>query len=397
MSPLSSPAQTLSEKAGAGSGFSVSRLMLTDFRSYRSLSLAVGDDPVILTGANGAGKTNILEAISLLAPGRGLRRVGLPEFCADDGAGGFAVAADIDGPAGSHKLGTGRDAAAASGDRRRIRVDGEDSGSAAAFAPLLRMIWLTPSMDRLFVEAPAGRRRFLDRLVMAFDPAHGGRVSAYEKVMRDRSRLLKTALDQGGKLDESWVQALETQMAEHGVSVAAARLAMASRLTHALQDQKDWPAASITVDGVYENLLGEGLAAVDVEDRMIADLAARRSEDMRAGRALAGPHLTDLQVTYLPKNAPAARCSTGEQKALLIALLLAEARLVRDEAGGAPLMLLDEVAAHLDDDRRARLFDALTHLGVQAWMTGTDKDLFTDFKASSARFHLEGGKLAPYG
>ncbi|NJC35009.1 DNA replication and repair protein RecF [Sphingomonas jejuensis] len=336
----------------------IARLRLTDVRSHRALDLAPGEGFVVLTGPNGAGKTNVLEAVSLLAPGRGLRGAPLREVARSDGPGGFAVAARLgDGT----ELGTGTLADAP--DRRQVRVNGA-AASAAALGERLQMLWLTPAMDRLFVDTASARRRFLDRLVLTLDPGHAAQASRYDAAMRARNRLL--AEDRSP--DPAWLSALEARMAEHGAAIAAARRATVARLGDRLAESRDpsFPAASLA-------LTDEPPAQPDV---LAGALAAGRARDAAAGRTLVGPHRTDLLVTHRDKGQPAARASTGEQKALLIGILLAHAALVAAEAGRAPILLLDEVAAHLDPDRRAALFDRLRGTGSQAWMTGTEVSSF---------------------
>lgn len=362
--------------------YRIRALKLADFRCYDALSFTPGAGAVVLTGRNGAGKTNLLEAISLLAPGRGFRGAGLPDLARRIGTGGWAIAADIDSARGPMRVGTGREAEARPGERRLVRVDGEPQGSATVLGELLSMLWVTPAMDRLFVEAPSGRRRFLDRLVLAFDPAHGSRVAAYEKAMRERSRLLKD-----GRGDAAWFSALEEQMAAHGVAIAIARRDVVARLDRAMLEARgEFPAAHLAVEGPVERWLSDMAAAVDVEDRFIAALADGRRRDGEAGRALLGPHTSDLAVTHLEKEMEASQCSTGEQKLLLLALVIAQARLIQWERGRAPILLLDEVAAHLDEDRRARLFTVLADLGGQSFMTGTDEALF-EALGTGADFH----------
>ncbi len=369
----------------------VDRLVLTDFRSYADLRVETAAKPVVLYGENGAGKTNVLEAVSCLAPGRGLRGAAHADLARHKGAGGWAVVAETTGPDGSHKVASGQEANAAPGERRQMRLDGEKQGSGGAISTLLRLIWLTPAQDRLFTESPGGRRRFLDRLILAFDPDHAARVSAYEKAMRDRARLLKE-----GGADPAWLTALEAQMAERAVAIAAARNDGVARLARAMQDGADhFPHASLVLDGAVEQAL-PGKAAVDVEDWCAAELAQRRGRDGDSGRTSFGPHATDFLVTHLGKSMPAALCSTGEQKLLLCALVLAQARIVAQEAGMTPILLLDEVAAHLDEDRRAALFAALGALGAQSFVTGTDRSLFNSlqgharfFKVSNSTLHLD--------
>lgn len=309
------------------------------------------------------------------------------------GPGHWAVFAEIDGAEGLARVGTGRAGEAQSGARRDVRVDGEPRGSAGALGELLSILWVTPSMDRLFVEAPSGRRRFLDRMVLAFDPAHASRVSAYEKAMRDRTRLLKD-----GSTDQSWLGALEASMAEHGVAVAAARQDVAERLSSAMAHaEAAFPPASVQLAGVIEQGLAEGRAAVDLEDDLLAALANGRARDREAGRALNGPHTSDMMVTHLGKQMPADQCSTGEQKALLLALIVAQARLIAWARGRAPILLLDEIGAHLDEGRRDALFAALVDLKAQCLMTGTDHSLFQGLSDCGRFFEVQEGAVHPLG
>jgi DNA replication and repair protein RecF len=359
----------------------VSRLILTSFRSYAEAVVEVGPGPVVLAGPNGAGKTNILEALSLLSPGKGLRGAAYGEMARRGPAAGgadWAVAARVSGGLAPVDIGTGITASAAPGgpgdpstSRRQIRIDGE-TATAAALQATLGLLWLTPAQDRLFVEGASGRRRFLDRLVLALYPDHAGHVARYEAAMRERARLLEA-----GNADPLWLAALERRMAEHGVAVAAARRHGVTALQALMDAAPDgpFPRALLALDGALEAAL-ETAKALDVEDWAAGELASRRGADRAAGRAGFGAHRTDLAVTHAPKAMPAALCSTGEQKALLIGLILAQARLVAGETGRKPLLLLDEIAAHLDADRRAGLFDMLMNMGVQAWMTGTDLALF---------------------
>jgi len=350
------------------------KLALTDMRSHARLTLEAGPGLVVLTGDNGAGKTNILEAISLLAPGRGLRGVGLSEVARSSGDGGFSISGEAETLSGMVTLGTGTRAAAP--ERRLVRINGA-ARPAAALGEWLSLVWLTPAMDRLFTEAASARRRFLDRLVLALHPDHARQSLRYEAAMRARNRLLA-----GDQQDPGWLSALEAAMAEHGAALQAAR----GDTVRALADM----LADMPLDGFARPQLRlhdespAGLAAA---------LAVSRARDAAAGRTLTGPHRADLEVVHAGKGQPAARGSTGEQKALLISLVLAHAALVRERRGAAPLMLLDEIAAHLDAERRARLFARLAETGAQVWMTGTDRALFTEADAAT-RFHLEHGQLS---
>ena len=331
----------------------LTRLSLTDFRSYADALIAPGPGFVILTGENGAGKTNVLEAVSLLSPGRGLRGAGLSEIARSGGPGGFAVAARL----GDFEIGTGTTAAAP--ERRQVRINGA-AASATSLVEWVSILWLTPAMDRLFLDGAGGRRRFLDRLVLALEPGHAIHAARYEAAMRARNKLLGEE-----RPDADWLGALEARMAEHGVEIAGARARSADALSRRLDDAPDGPFARA------------GLALGGwTGGELLRELASGRGRDAAAGRTLAGPHRTDLIVTHKGKAQPAERCSTGEQKALLLGIVLAHADLVAARVGRRPILLLDEVAAHLDPSRRAALFDRLADGGGQVWMTGTERSLF---------------------
>jgi DNA replication and repair protein RecF len=371
-------------------GAAVSRLTLTAFRCYRHARIETDHRPQVLVGPNGAGKTNLLEALSFLSPGRGLRGARLAEIDRIGGGAAWAVAALVDGPAGPVEIGTGRDASQADGAGRRIvRIDGRTAGP-AALAGIVPVIWLTPEMNRIFLDASAGRRRFFDRLVLGYDTAHAGRVNAYEQALRERSRLLRD-----GRLDHSWLSVLESLMAEHGVAIAAARSEAAARLDAAARlGVGPFPCAAIAIDGTLESWLRE-MPALAVEDRFRALLRDSRRRDAEAGGAADGPHRSDLEVRHADRDMPAAACSTGEQKALLLSIVLAHARLLAAEGESAPIVLLDEIAAHLDADRREALFDEICALGVQAWMSGTDDDLFETLGDRASRFRVEDATVRP--
>ncbi len=380
----------------------LSRLALTDFRSYVSASLQLDGRPVTLAGPNGAGKTNILEAISLLGPGRGLRSARLDELPRVEGAGGWAVSARLQSDGDEVRLGVG--VLAAAPDRRQCRIEERAASGPSAFAQYLRLLWLTPAQDRLFMEGAGERRRFLDRLAFAHDPAHRASANDYETAMRQRQKLLEE-----GVRDDSWLGALEAQMAEAGVALAAARRDLAALLMQTDIGAADtvFPASDLAFDGYLENALDSAPAAA-VEDEFCERLKSQRRVDREAKRALLGPHRSDLLVTHLAKGRPARLCSTGEQKALLIGLVLANARALSriwaggyDAAGsseGAPLvMLLDEVAAHLDEARRAALYDILDDIGFQTFMTGTDQSLFTAWGARAQSFAVAGETVREIG
>jgi DNA replication and repair protein RecF len=346
----------------------LSRLVLTDFRNHAGLTLAPGPGFVVLTGENGAGKTNILEAVSLLAPGRGLRRATLSSMARQGGSGGFGVAATLDGEV---DLATGTQAAAP--ERRIVRVQGA-AAAATSLADWLSVLWLTPATDRLFVEPAGERRRFLDRLTMALAPGHATHATRYEAAMRERNRLL----GEERASDPAWLTSLEARMAEHGAALDAARLATVAALDDRLADTPPGPFARARL-----RLEGE---AVEPEAFARA-LALGRRRDAAAGRTLVGPHRADLSVSHADKAQPAALCSTGEQKALLMGLILAHADLVTERTARAPLLLLDEVAAHLDPLRRSALFERLAGRG-QVWLTGTEPALFDAIDGSATRVSL---------
>ena len=368
----------------------VKRLTLTDFRCYGHLRLDVDPGPVVLTGPNGAGKTNLLEAISFLAPGRGLRRARLGEAARSRDAGGdgsWAVAARALTRTGTVDIGTGFEGPDAAGrhEQRLIRIDGEPIKRQARLAEDLSVHWLTPQMDRLFVEGALARRRFLDRLVFCRDPAHARRINAYDQALRERARLLK----ENTSPDSAWLTALEDTMATHGVAVAAARVDLAHRLDNACAEGFEFfPGAGVTVEGELEEWLSDG-PALACEDRLRERLAADRSRDASERRTAAGPHRSDLRVRHRTKDQAAEMCSTGEQKALLVALVLGNAKMRADEHGAVPVLLLDEIAAHLDVDRRAALFDAVVALGAQVWMAGTDRMLFEPLFGRAQFFRVE--------
>jgi DNA replication and repair protein RecF len=374
----------------------IRRLTLTNFRSYHAAQISLERaGPVVLTGANGAGKTNLIEAISLLAPGRGLRRATMEELAFSEGDGAWAASAELEGMLGLATLGTGIEAPAGedSAPPRKCRVDRESVGSAAAFADHLRVVWLTPAMDPLFNGPASERRRFLDRLVLAVDAQHSSRVAALERSLRSRNRLLEDS-----NSDPHWLDAIEHETAEVAVAVAAARAETVNRLSGALAAARTqnsaFPDAEIALEGWMEKLLPHH-SAREIEDRYRALLKENRGRDAAAGRTLDGPHLSDLAVTHAGKGIPASDASTGEQKALLIRLVLAHAGLIKEMTGFAPLLLLDEVVAHLDPVRRAALYDALSVLGAQVWMTGADPVAFGDIVGRAQVFEVRGGAVEP--
>jgi DNA replication and repair protein RecF len=373
----------------------LTRLTLTNFRNYSGLRLDVSARLVALSGPNGAGKTNLLEAISLLTPGRGLRGASFDELANLQSAASWAIAAEVATPHHEVKLGTGWSVAAGEADGatlgRLVLIDGHLQKGSGALGEYMRMLWLTPAMDRLFAGPAGDRRRFLDRLVATFDPEHSSRVTVFEKVMRERNLLLQEL-----RADTVWLASLEAHMAEAAVAIAAARLAAIEALQkhiHETRAASAFPWGEISIDGEIETLVA-AMPAVRAEDEYRRLLADSRGADRGAGRALKGTHRSDFIVVHGPKSMPASQCSTGEQKALLIGLILAQARAVKAVANLPPVLLLDEVAAHLDRQRREGLFATLEALGSQAWMTGTDGHLFEGLGRGAQCFHVEAGTLA---
>jgi DNA replication and repair protein RecF len=374
----------------------IERLRLTNFRNYAELALDVGPGPIVLTGPNGAGKTNLMEAVSLLSPGQGLRRSPYAELTRL-GCSAWTVAGTLRTPYGAVNIGTGldnRDVAGRSG--RVVRVDGESKSGSGALAGEIDVFWLIPAMDGLFTGSAGDRRRFLDRLMPSFDPGYRTRLGQFERAMQHRNRLLAEDVR-----EEARFAGLERIMAETGVAIAAARAAAVAELAATIAARREaasaspFPWADLAIGGTLETDLA-GRPAVDVEDAYAAALHASRERDRAAGRTLEGPHRSDLVVGHGPKMMPASVCSTGEQKALLIGLVLAHAdHVCRHREGRAPILLLDEIAAHLDPLRRAALFDEIVALGGQTWMTGTDAEGFSAL-AGRAQFHrVEDGRVAP--
>jgi DNA replication and repair protein RecF len=372
----------------------VTRLVLTHFRSYAHGELELDGRPVVLAGPNGAGKTNVLDAISLLSPGRGLRGAKLGEHTrkgpAMPGEALWGVAASVARGAEIFDIGTGLVIGPGGGERRQVRLNGAQAQGSADLCEIIQMAWLTPAMDRLFIEGASGRRKFLDRLVLGFDPAHARRAARYEQAMRERARLLKY-----GPRDPAWLDGLESEMAEAGTALCLARTAAVARLNRALAERGEagsFPAARLALDGEADGVVAEegGNAMAALQGR----LARARIRDAEAGRTTFGPHLSDLVVRHTMKRADARECSTGEQKALLISMILAQAReLSRQKDAPAPILLLDEIAAHLDHIRRAALFEEILSLGAQAWMTGTDLSLFEALGARAQSFLVADGEF----
>lgn len=378
----------------------LNKISLTSFRNYAALRLDVKDARlVVLAGENGAGKTNILEAVSLLAPGKGLRGADLGDMAHRDGQGGqnrmasWAVAAELQNATGDAvRIGTGLDRRADGRQRRVVRIDGKDAGGQGALSDHVAAVWLTPQMDRLFLEGTAARRRFLDRLVFAHAPEHVTHLNRYEKNMRQRLKLLTGE----GTQDPKWLDVLEEQMAGDAVSVAAARQHLLARLAHHLSElsaaQSLFPSPVMTLAGNLDQMLAKG-TALQAEDTLRDRWRRARRLDAEIGRTSEGAHRTDLLVRYADKNMPADQCSTGEQKGLLVSIILAHALMMQAEKGFVPLLLLDEVAAHLDDARRAQLFAHLKALDGQVWLTGTDAAIFRDLGHEASIFSLKDGDV----
>jgi DNA replication and repair protein RecF len=374
---------------------SLSRLTLTDFRNYAGLRLEIDAGHVALVGPNGAGKTNLLEAISLLIAGRGLRNAAYAEMVRESAPAGWAVATEVEALSGELAIGTAWRPAPSADDEeasRQVLIDGIPQKSLASLGEHMRLLWLTPAMDRLFAGPPGDRRRFFDRLVAACDSAHMSHLNAYEKAMRERNLLLS----EPGP-DPLWLSGLEANMAEMAAAIAAARLSALENLqanSHITLNRSAFPWADLALEGEVEKLLAS-MSSVHAENEFRRRLAENRKIDAAAGRTLIGPHRSDLAVVFGPKGMPAAQCSTGEQKALLIGLVLAQAQTVAAAAGAMPMLLLDEVTAHLDSGRRRALFQTLDSMGVQAWMTGTDESLFEGLGKAAQFFHVEAGTISP--
>jgi DNA replication and repair protein RecF len=376
MSETSFEASAPAPRAPAAfAGVAVRRLALADFRSYASLDLAIDARLIVLTGDNGAGKTNLLEALSLLAPGRGLRRAELKDCARSNGGGGFAISVELETQKGGVQLGTGIEPQPNAPPLRKYRIDREPARSMRGFSDHVRVVWLTPAMDGLFIGPAGDRRRFLDRLVLAIDADHGTRVASLERALRSRNRLL----EEGPGADRRWLDAIEREAAEFAVAVAAARFETISRLSALIAETRDktspFPWADVALEGDVERLVGTW-PALKAEDIYRGILYASRSRDAAAGRTLAGPQASDFCVRHGPKQIPAAQASTGEQKALLAGLVLAHARLAATMSGLTPLVLLDEIAAHFDPVRRDALFETLETLGGQIWLSGADRATF---------------------
>jgi len=383
-------------------GLSIDRLTLTNFRSYAALRLDLAElagMPVVLVGPNGAGKTNLLEAVSYLAPGRGLRGAKLGDVTRLGAPGGWGVHARLRDGEQVVEIGTGltgemngqADEVAAA--RRLVRIDKDTTTGPAALAQYVAMLWLTPAMDRLLGDAASDRRQFLDRMVLSLHSEHGRQLAGFERAMRERNRILG---ERGGFADPTWLSALEARMAEHGVAMAAARREAITRLDRRVAEEPDgpFPRPRLTMEGTLEEALVR-MSALEVEDDYRERLKDLRPRDAAAGRALDGPHRSDLAAYHAASGMPARLCSTGEQKGLVIAMVLAHAALIAERTGRAPVLLLDEVAAHLDPERRSSLLARLESLRCQAWLTGTEAGLFSPLAGRAAAFAVANASLTP--
>ncbi len=374
--------------------YGLTRLSLTAFRSYEELLVKCDARPVVLTGENGEGKTNLLEAISLLSPGKGFRNASgehLLNRNSPDKV--WAVSATIETPNGNTQVGFGLDpeAHARGRERRLVRIDQTNVRSQSELSQHLQVSWLTPNMDRLLQEAPLERRRFLDRLVFGFDPEHANRVKHYEHATRERLHLLKD-----GRATDSWLAALENAMVENGMAMTTAREETLSRLTaHLKHATTRFPRAHLRMTGWVDDLFAEGKSSIEIEELYRQKLIENRAKDAMIGMTRTGPHRSDFLCFFDDEVTPAAQCSTGEQKALLLSITLAAARMQRELKKGVPILLLDEVVAHLDPHRRRDLFDEIEALQLQTWMSGTDFQMFEDLGDRAQHFYVENGILSP--
>lgn len=368
----------------------LTRLTLTHFRNHPDLRLDLDERPVVLTGLNGSGKTNILEATSLLVPGRGMCRASPSEWQTQTVSAPWAVVAEVEVPSGAMKLATGRDPQSGENEKRVVHIDGKPAKSQQALADHVAMAWVTPDLDRVLVDGPSARRKLLDRMAYSFDPAHAGRVHRYEKAMRERLRLLRD-----GIADAVWLRTLEDEMAKTGVAIAAARVHLLRQLQTAIaQTQSVFPQADLALYGIAEEGIESGPALL-VEDKLRAGLERCRFDDSQSGTCAVGPHRSDLSVIHRAHGCPAELCSTGEQKALLVAMMLAYVRTLAEARGMQPLFLLDDITAHLDRVRREALFDEILSLKIQAWLTGTDDMFFSALLPQAQHYCVDAGRVWP--
>lgn len=366
----------------------VERLSLTRFRCYEIFSVSLDTRSVVLTGPNGAGKTNLLESLSFLIPGRGLRRARLSEVQSQGSPEPWAISTQLKDEGKSLHIGTGLDPEAPGGERRITKINGEKVKNQASLTEWVSVIWLTPQMDRLFLEGSQGRRRFLDRLVYGFDSGHAQRLNRYEHVLKERTLLLRQ-----GRYDRCWIEGLEETLVNDGIALTIARREVVAQLSSVLKNQGTaFPQAELFLEGTIEKLL-DGRSLLDVEEEIRRLLCASREQDRLTGRASLGPHRSDLLVVHPEKKQPAALCSTGEQKALLLSIIMASAHLLSVRTGTIPLLLLDEVVAHLDETRRSALFNELLKLRIQAWLTGTDVSLFEELQGNVQFLSLKEARL----
>ncbi len=382
-------ADSSSDARASGRANMVTALSLTAFRNYELAEIECGRASVVLTGHNGAGKTNILEALSLLAPGRGMRKAKLRDMTHSGSKGlGWVISANLFGNQGEVQLGTGIDTDA-NGESRLVKCNGERLKSHTQLAQHLSIIWQTPQMDGLFLGSGTDRRAFLDRLVYNFDASHVTRINQYDYAMRERNKLLST-----GSRDAKWLGVLEQRMAEQALAIADARNNLIERLNHAImQSATSFPKAQLAMLGEVESALREGQPAADIEASLMQQWEQLRPLDAAAGRTTKGIHRSEFSVRHIRKNMEAAQCSTGEQKAMLLAILLAHARARQQWKGTAPILLLDEVVAHLDRIRRQELFDEISAIGAQSWLTGTDAADFSGIMPDAVAFHVENAQI----
>ncbi len=366
----------------------VERISLSHFRCYEIFSVSLDLRPVVLTGPNGAGKTNLLEALSFLIPGRGLRRARLSEVRNQNSSAPWAISITLNDEGEPLQIGTGLDPEVPESEKRLTKINGEKIKSQSTLAEWVSVVWLIPQMDRLLLEGAQGRRRFLDRLVYGFDPSHAQRLSRYEQVLKERGLLLRQ-----GRFDRYWIEGLEETLVNDGIAITASRREVVGQLSSFLKSQNNaFPQADLTLEGDPEKLL-QTRSLLEAEEEMRRLLAAHREQDRMTGRTSFGPHRSDLFVRHPEKNQPAALCSTGEQKALLLSIVMGAAHLLSIRTGAIPLLLLDEVVAHLDKTYRSALFDAILKLRIQAWLTGTDVSLFEELEGHAQFLSLKEARL----